>query len=290
MNGYSMSIGEILKENKRKISFEVFPPKKKENLNQVKELVNNLSVFKPAFIGCTYGAGGGTSEFTLEISKEIMKLDIPALSHITCVNSTIEEINTNLENLDTAGIRNLLALRGDILDKDFVSDLPYAKYLIKTIKEIYPQDCVGGACYPEKHPDSYLINDDLYYLKQKEEAGCEFFLSQMVFDNDIFYRFLSRARSFGITIPIVPGIMPISSKAQFERSIKLSSSSVPRDLLTMIDKFGDEKNALEEIGIIYASKQIMEFYSNDIYNVHLFTMNKFSVVEEIFRNVGILID
>ena len=287
-----MKISEIVNDNKPSISFEVFPPKTDSAFESVKSAVDEIAALKPAFMSVTYGAGGGTSKYTLDIAKEIKeKYDVPSLAHLTCVSSYKETVKQRIEDIKKAGIENVLALRGDI-PEDMINsdrskwDYHYAYELVKELKTSAPELCVGGACYPEVHPDSMNKKSDIEHLKEKANAGCEFFTTQMFFDNNLLYNFMYRIREAGINTPIVAGIMPITSANQVERAIKLSGSFMPQRFISLVDKFGNDPKAMMQAGIAYATDQIIDLFANSITNVHVYSMNKPEIARRIMNNLS----
>ena len=287
-----MKISEIVNDNKPSISFEVFPPKTDSAFESVKSAVDEIAALKPAFMSVTYGAGGGTSKYTLDIAKEIKeKYDVPSLAHLTCVSSSKETVKQRIEDIKKTGIENVLALRGDI-PEDMINtdrskwDYHYAYELVKELKTSAPELCVGGACYPEVHPDSMNKKSDIEHLKEKANAGCEFFTTQMFFDNNLLYNFMYRIREAGINTPIVAGIMPITSANQVERAIKLSGSFMPQRFISLVDKFGNNPKAMMQAGIAYATDQIIDLFANNITNVHVYSMNKPEIARRIMNNLS----
>ena len=240
----------------------------------------------------TYGAGGGTSKYTLDIAKNIKELyGVPTLAHLTCVSSTRETVRSKIEQIKTAGISNVMALRGDIPagfeDADRSGwDYKHAVELVRELKECNSDFCIGGACYPEIHPESADSREDIKYLKEKVDAGCDFLTTQMFFDNNLLYSFLYKIREAGITVPVIPGIMPITNANQIERAIKLSGSFMPRRFNSLVDKFGSDPDAMMQAGIAYATDQIIDLYANGITNVHVYSMNKPEVAMKIQSNLS----
>lgn len=290
-----MKISEILRGNKASLSFEVFPPKTDSAFESVKNAVSEIASLKPAFMSVTYGAGGGTSKYTLDMAKEIKEVyGVPTLAHLTCVSSSRETVNNRISDFRDAGIENILALRGDIPenmlnDDRSMWDFNHATDLIDVIKKSDCNFCIGGACYPEVHPESVNKDDDIKHLKEKVESGCEFFTTQMFFDNNLLYNFLYRIREAGITVPVVAGIMPITNAKQVERAVKLSGSFMPQRFKSLVDRFGSDPKAMMQAGIAYATDQIIDLYANNITNVHVYTMNKPEVARKIQDNLsGIL--
>ena len=289
-----MKISELLKQDGYRLSFEVFPPKRDSGLESVRYATEAIAKLRPSFVSVTYGAGGGTSEFTLDIAKNIKeKTGVPVLAHITCVSSNRAKVAAYIERLKYAGIENVMALRGDLTPEMEGQDRSgwdyrYAYQLVEELKAA-GDFCIGGACYPEVHPESASRVEDVRHLKQKVEAGCDFLTSQMFFDNDLFYSFLYRVRDIGIDVPVIPGIMPITNANQVEKALKLSGSHMPIRFLSLVDRFGSNAAAMEQAGIIYASEQIIDLYANGIRNVHVYTMNKPAVAEGILRSVSAIL-
>ncbi|MCI5568828.1 MAG: methylenetetrahydrofolate reductase [NAD(P)H] [Lachnospiraceae bacterium] len=291
-----MKISELLKQDKRRISFEVFPPKTSTSFDNVMSAAKQIAALKPAFVSITYGAGGGTSRYTLDIAKSIQDdMQVPALAHLTCVSSSRETIHERINDIKTSGISNVLALRGDLTPEmeagGLVSrDYHHATDLIKELKAADPSFCIGGACYPEVHPESPNQAEDIKHIKEKVDAGCEFLTTQMFFDNNLFYNFLYKIREAGITVPIIPGIMPITRANQVERAIKLSGSFMPQRFKSIVDRFGDDPEAMKQAGIAYATDQIIDLYANGIKLVHIYSMNKPDVAEKITDNLSNIIN
>ena len=274
------------------LSFEVFPPKTDDAFDSVEQAVHEIAALKPAFMSVTYGAGGGTSKYTLEISKRIKKdHGVPTLAHLTCVSSTKASVHARIQDMKEAGIENVMALRGDIpagreREDRSAWDYRYAVDLIRDLKESGADFCIGGACYPEIHPESSNQKEDIRRLKEKVDAGCEFLTTQMFFDNNLLYNFLYKIREAGITVPVVAGIMPITNANQVERAIKLSGSFMPQRFKTIVDKFGHDPAAMKQAGIAYATDQIIDLFANNITNVHVYSMNKPDVARTIQSNLS----
>ena len=288
----NMKISEILKSKSVTISMEVFPPKSDVKLESVRETVREISRLNPAFVSCTYGAGGGTSRYTVEISKDIMEEGVTSMAHLTCVSSTKDSVHAQIGRIREAGIENILALRGDIpVGMDFPGDRYYhhAIQLVEQIRIEYPGACIGGACYPEKHPEAASKDEDIRHIKEKVDAGCDFLTTQMFFDNSIYYNYLYRLREAGVRVPILAGIMPVTSRRQMERSIQLSGCVIPPELTALADRFGDSPAAMQQAGILYASHQIIDLIANGCGHIHVYTMNKPEVAAGILNNLkGIL--
>lgn len=287
-----MRIIDILNRNEMSLSFEVFPPKLETSFDNVLDAAGKIASLKPSFMSVTYGAGGGTSEYTLRLSKEIeQKYNVPMLAHLTCISSDKDTVHERISALRDNGVRNIMALRGDIpqdrADSDRSDwDYHYAVELVQEIKSIYPDCCIGAACYPEIHPESRNQRDDLMHLKEKVDAGVDFLTTQMVFDNNLFFNFLYKIRDMGITVPVLPGIMPITRANQVERAIKLSGSYMPVRFRTIVDRFGTDDEAMKQAGIAYATDQIIDLYANGITNVHVYSMNKPEVAKGINDNLS----
>ncbi len=287
-----MKISELLKKDKLSVSFEVFPPKTDSAFETVKTATEEIAKLKPSFMSVTYGAGGGTSQYTLDIAKNIKEhYGVPTLAHLTCVSSTKETVQKKINDIKNAGIENIMALRGDLtpeLEKSDKTkwDYRYAIELIRDIKAIDENFCVGAACYPEIHPESDDQKQDIIHLKEKVSAGCSFLTTQMFFDNNLLYNFLYKIREAGITVPVIPGVMPITNANQVERAIKLSGSFMPQRFKSLIDKFGHSPEAMKQAGIAYATDQIIDLFANGIKNVHVYSMNKPDVAEKIQSNLS----
>ena len=274
------------------MSFEVFPPKTESGFESVKSATEEIAKLNPSFMSVTYGAGGGTSKYTLDIAKNIKEIyGVPTLAHLTCVSSTKQTVKDKIEQIKAAGITNIMALRGDIpkgMENADRSewDYKYAVELVRELKAYNPDFCIGGACYPEIHPESVNQRDDILHLKEKVDAGCDFLTTQMFFDNNLLYNFLYKIREQGITVPIIPGIMPITNANQVERAVKLSGSFMPQRFKSLVDKFGSDPDAMKQAGIAYATDQIIDLYANGITNVHVYSMNKPDVAEKILSNLS----
>ena len=287
-----MKITELLSKNILTLSFEVFPPKTESSFDSVKTATEEIAKLTPAFMSVTYGAGGGTSRYTLEIAKNIKeRYGVPTLAHLTCVSSTKETVRQRIADIKAAGIGNIMALRGDIPEEQKATDRSlwdyrYAVDLVREIKAEDPEFCVGGACYPEIHPESRDQNEDIKHLREKVDAGCDFLTTQMFFDNNLLYNFLYKIREAGITVPVIPGIMPITGANQVERAIALSGSFVPQRFKSLVDKFGNTPAAMKQAGIAYATDQIIDLFANGIKCVHVYSMNKPDVAEKIQSNLS----
>lgn len=287
-----MKIVDIIKQEQMSLSFEVFPPKKESSFESVRIATEEIAALKPSFMSVTYGAGGGISNYTLAVAKNIKeKYNVPMLAHLTCVSSDKETVKAKINDLKANGITNIMALRGDLtpeLEKTDRSrwDYRYAVELVRQLREDDTDFCIGAACYPEVHPESASQRLDIKYLKEKVDAGVDFLTTQMVFDNNLFFNFLYKIREAGIMVPVLPGIMPITNANQVERAIKLSGAFMPQRFRAMVDKFGSDPAAMKQAGIAYATDQIIDLYANGITNVHIYSMNKPDVAEGIKNNLS----
>ena len=288
-----MKISEILNSKKVTISFEIFPPKKQEAFDSVKKTALSLSSLKPDFISITYGAGGSTQTNTSDLAQTVENSGTASLAHLTCVRSTKEQLLQTIQTLKQKNINNVLALRED-LPKDafegenlFPSGFFHASDLVPLLKQ--NGFCVGGACYPEGHPESSNRDTDIENLKHKVEAGVDFLTTQMIFDNDMLYSFLYRLQSAGIHVPVLAGIMPITNANQVSKMVDLSNAYIPRKLLSFCDRFRHDSEAMKQAGIAYATDQIIDLISNGIRGIHIYTMNKPEIAESIVKNVDSII-
>lgn len=285
-----MKITEILHGKKAVLSFEVFPPKTGDAFEGVVNAVDRIAALRPDFMSVTYGAGGGTSEYSVAIAEHMKnELGVTPLAHLSCISSNRADVHEKLLRLKDAGIENILALRGDI-PKDFAGNLDYtyASQLVEDIKS-YGGYCVGGACYPEGHPESATLFSDIDNLKIKVDAGCDFLTSQMFFDNDVFYSFLSKIRDAGIYVPVIAGIMPVTNAKQIKRMMILSGCSLSTRFKRIIDRFGDNPAAMTQAGIAYATEQIIDLYANGVRAVHVYSMNKPQVAAAVRANLSCIV-
>lgn len=288
-----MQIKDIFARKKLTLSFEVFPPKQQASVGPLSEKIKALAALKPDFISVTCGAGGSTKDQTLEVSKMVADNGAASLTHLTCVNSSKEKIVQTMQELKAAGIKNVLALRGDIPQGMTEEEATRGGYKhADELTAVLKQEgfCVGGACYPEGHPESANRMEDIELLKKKVDAGADFLTTQMFFDNDMLYSFLYRLESAGIHLPVLAGIMPITAVTQIPKMIKLSNAFIPRKLLAICDRFGDSPEALRQAGIAYATDQIIDLISNGIRGVHIYTMNKPEIAQAIYENVNDIIN
>ena len=284
-----MKIKELLNSGKVTISCEIFPPKVDADFEKVEHAAKEIAALSPAYMSVTYGASGGTSSHTVEIASKVQnEWGVTALAHLTCASSTKEKVADVIEDLKAHGIENILALRGDI-PKDASFPLPnqyhYASELIREIRE-KGDFCVGGACYPEGHVECEHMADDIGYLKEKVEAGCDFLTTQMFFDNNVYYNFLYRILQQDIRVPVIAGIMPVTNGKQIKRITELSGTSLPARFRAIVDKFGDNPKAMKQAGIAYATEQIIDLIANGVTAVHIYTMNKPDVAGSILKNLS----
>ncbi|MBR7100123.1 MAG: methylenetetrahydrofolate reductase [Clostridia bacterium] len=288
-----MKISELLAKNTPTLSFEVFPPKSDATLESVELATQAIAECKPDFMSVTYGAGGSTSKYTLEIARNLLhKSGVTPLAHLTCVDSTKENIFKRLDEFSAAGIENIMALRGDIPKEPRLpqSDWAYshANELMQAIKA-HGDFCVGGACYPETHPESISRREDIAYLKEKVNCGCDFLTTQMFFDNNILFNFLYQLRESGVNVPVVAGIMPVTNASQIKRIMQISGTNLPQRFKAILDRFGDNPKAMTQAGVAYATDQIIDLYANGVNHVHLYTMNKPEVALKIMDNLSIIL-
>jgi methylenetetrahydrofolate reductase (NADPH) len=288
-----MKIKQILDTKKVTLSFEIFPPKKQDNLSSVIETAEKLSSLKPDFMSITYGAGGSTQGNTTDLAVKINSSGTNALAHLTCIGSSQDKIRREIKSMKERGIENILALRGDIpqgLTKEeaVIPGLEHASDLVKILKQ--ENFCVGGACYPEGHPESANREDDIENTKFKVDAGVDFLTTQMFFDNNMLYSYMYRLQSKGIHVPVIAGIMPITNASQVNKMIRLSNAFVPQKLLSICDKFYNDEEAMKQAGIAYATDQIIDLISNGIKGIHIYTMNKPWVAESILKNIDSIVE
>ncbi len=271
-----MKISDLLGKGQPTLSFEVFPPKTSDGYSSVEQAARKIASLRPDFMSVTYGAGGGTSEFTLRLSREIQtQNEVPVLSHLTCVSSTKETVRERIRDYKENGIENIMALRGDIPEGGRIADdFHYASELIREVRELYPECCIGGACYPDGHPESANKKEDILHLREKTDAGLSFLTTQMFFDNNVLYNFLYRIREAGIRVPVVAGIMPITNAKQIRRTLALSGTVLPDHFKAILDRFSDTPAAMMQAGIIYASEQIIDLLANGVDHIHVYSMNK----------------
>jgi len=284
-----MKLNQIIAGGKPSLSFEVFPPKNTDSYENIRAAAESVAALSPSYISVTYGAGGGTSAYTVSIAAGIQeKYGVPALAHLSCIHSTRESVRRQLDAMRAAGIENILALRGDLVPGTTVEDswhYHYASELVREIRE-YGGFCIGGACYPEGHTESPNQAEDILHLKEKVDAGCEFLTTQMFFDNNVYYNFLYKIREHGIQIPVVAGIMPVTNAKQIRRIVALSGTALPQRFRYILDRFGSDPKAMKQAGIAYATEQIVDLYANGVQAVHIYSMNDATVAGKIQENLS----
>lgn len=282
-----MQIAALFQNNRPVLSFEVFPPKKTSPIDTIYKTLDNLKDLKPDFMSVTYGAGGNAGDTTTaDIATEILhKYKILPLAHLTCVNYSKQEISQILDSLKAKGIKNILALRGDINpDTPPKKEFSYASELVDYIRD-KGDFYISAACYPEGHVDAENIDKDIEHLKLKVDAGAQHLISQLFFDNNHFYSFIDKARKAGITAPIQAGIMPVINKSQIERMVTLCGASLPPKFTKMMQRFEHSPEAIKEAGIAYAVDQIVDLLSQGVDGIHLYTMNNPYVARRISESI-----
>ena len=297
-----MRICDIIHSGRPSVSFEIFPPKRPEPslfndaeaaaaMERTKEVVRKIAAERPAFISVTYGAAGGTTGAnTATIAQFVQdECHVPALAHLTCITSSRDRIADEIASFRKKGIENILCLRGDWppnVSEDVrrkTRDFSHATDLVRALR---PSNfCLGGACYPERHPECAHIDEDIAHLKEKVNAGLDFLTTQMFFDNNVYFHSLARLRSAGITIPVLAGIMPVTNGKQIARICALSGTSLPPRFRAIVDRFGDNPTAMMDAGVAYATEQIIDLFANGVNNVHVYTMNKPEIAIRIMLNL-----
>ena len=297
-----MRISEIIATSKPSVSFEIFPPKRQEPtlfddgaaataMERTKDVVRQISAAKPSFISVTYGAAGGTTGAnTAKIAQFVQdECGIPALAHLTCLTSSRDRIADEIRSFREKGIENILCLRGDwppsVAEESRrkTRDFSHALDLVRALR---PSNfCLGGACYPERHPECAHIDEDIAYLKEKVDAGLDFLTTQMFFDNNVYFHYLARLRDAGITIPVLAGIMPVTNGHQIARICQLSGTSLPPRFRAIVDRFGESPAAMMDAGVAYATEQIVDLFANGVSHMHVYTMNKPEIALRIMRNL-----
>lgn len=289
---HNKKIIEILNDGRIHLSCELFPPKQGAELQNSLEIVNRIAAVKPSYMSVTYGAGGSTVGYSAALAKEVQDNGLPALAHLTCVKADEVKITEVLQQLQGHGVNNILALRGDIpadMQGDHQGSFAHASDLMRFIKE-QGDFCVGGAAYPEGHPESGSLEQDIENTKYKVEAGVDFLVTQMFFDNTILYNYMFRLLRAGINVPVVPGIMPVTNAKQIIRICQLSGTKLPPQFRAMVEKFADKPEALKQAGIAYATGQIIDLISNGFDNVHIYTMNKPEIFKGIMDNLSEIVN
>ena len=288
-----MRINDIIENRKYSVSFEVFPPKTEDKMESVVTAARAIADLRPAFMSVTYGAGGGTSDYTAEVARQLQEEQgVPVMAHLTCITSDKETVDRQLMLLKQKGIQNILALRGD-LPEGFQTNsrnFKHAIELVREIKEFDKEFCIAGACYPETHPEAQTQQEDIRYLKEKVEAGMDFLITQMFFDNAAFYSYMYQLREAGIMVPVHPGIMPIVNAVQMKRTLKLSGSQLPQRFRRILDTFGSDPAAMRQAGIAYATDQIIDLFANGFRTVHVYSMNNPAVAGAIMDNLSQILE
>ncbi len=282
-----MKLTEFFQKEALTLSFEVFPPKTDASFASVVYATEQIAALRPDFMSVTYGAGGSNSKATIEVAENLLRrYGVPVTAHLTCVGESERSIDEKLTQMQQAGIENIMALRGDLPEGavDEMRHFSHASDLIRHIRE-KGSFCIGGACYPEVHPESSNQKEDLRFLREKVEAGCDYLVTQMFFDNNIFYNFLYKAREAGITVPVLPGVMPITRANQIKRAVQLSGTNVPARFRQIVDVFGERPEAMKQAGIAYATEQIVDLLANGVRHIHVYSMNKPDVAAAIQRNI-----
>ena len=287
-----MKIIDILKNKRVTLSFEVFPPKTADAVPTALAAAEAIAALHPDFMSVTYGAGGGTSDFTVHIASAVKKTyGVDVMPHLTCLSSTKEKVAETLQAYKDAGFETIMALRGDVpADGTRKNDFEHATDLMNQIKSFDSSMALGGACYPEGHPESPSLAADIENIRRKVDAGAQFLSTQMFFDNSLFYSYLNRLHAAGINVPVLAGIMPITNKRILTRSLAMSGTAVPARYLAMVDAYGDSPEAIKQAGIAYATEQILDLYANGVRNVHVFAMNKPDVAKAVFENIRPVLD
>lgn len=287
-----MKIIDILKNKRVTLSFEVFPPKTADAVPTALAAAEAIAALHPDFMSVTYGAGGGTSDFTVHIASAVKKTyGVEVMPHLTCLSSTKEKVTETLQDYKEAGFETIMALRGDVpADGTKKNDFEHATDLMKQIKSFDSSMALGGACYPEGHPESPSLAADIENIRSKVDAGAQFLSTQMFFDNSLFYSYLNRLHAVGIDVPVLAGIMPITNKRILTRSLAMSGTAVPARYIAMVDAYGDSPEAMKQAGIAYATEQILDLYANGVRNVHVFAMNKPDVAKAVFENIRPVLD
>lgn len=282
-----MKITELLKDDKPCISCELFPPKAGSELQNALKIVDKIAEIKPHFMSVTYGAGGTSAGQTVAIAKAVEEHNIPALAHLTCIDATGDGIESMLGKFRDNGIQNVLVLRGDAVT-DKPREFMHASDLMRKISAS-GDFCIGGACYPEGHPEAGSLDKDIENTKKKIDAGCEFLVAQMCFDNNIMYNYMYRLLRNGIDVPVVAGIMPVTNAKQINRICELSGTKLPPHYRAIVERFADDPQALMQAGIAYALGQIIDLIANGFKNIHVYTMNKPEVIGGIMKNLSEII-
>ena len=284
-----MKIRHILQQDKPILSFEVFPPKSTSPAPEsILHAVEEIAALQPPFMSVTCGAGGTTVGSTNAIAGHIQNdLGVPAVAHLTCVGTKRETVRQQLTEIRELGIENIFALRGDLPDGTAASDFDFrhASDLVREIRA-FGDFCIGCAAYPEGHPESPSQKEDIRFLAEKVDAGCDFITTQMFFDNNILYNFLYKVRDAGIRVPVIAGIMPVTNEKQIDRIVQLGGNMVPPRFLRIVDRYGSDPAAMQQAGIAFATEQIVDLFANGVNAVHVYSMNKPAVAKAILQNLS----
>jgi len=286
-----MKLSALFAQKRPTLSFECFPPKTGDAYEQTFEAASQIASLQPDYMSVTYGAGGSTSAYSIALSAQLQDTHhIPLLAHLTCVNSSAASIHALLDDMKARGIENILALRGDMPKDATPGEWTYrhASELMTAIRQ-HGDFCIGGACYPETHTESATQAEDIRYLKEKVDCGCEFLTTQMFFDNNLLYNFMYKIREAGILVPIVVGIMPVTQAQQLGRIVSLSGTQVPQRFRAIVDHFGTNPEGMKQAGIAYATEQIIDLLANGIKHIHVYSMNKPDVAAAIQKNLSAIL-
>lgn len=286
-----MKLTELLQSNRPTVSCELFPPKPGTALLDASSVVRRMAALHPAYMSvtCSAGGSGNGGATTADMANEVQNINgITALAHLTCVAATRDEVRASLEDLKKLGIENILALRGDLPRNGTFPHPDGYRHASELMEEIraFGGFCIGGACYPEGHPGSATLYEDIENLKYKMDAGCEFLTTQMFFDNNELYSYLYKLRRAGINLPVTAGIMPVTNASQIKRIMSLSGSQLPARFRAIIDRFADNPAAVKQAGIAYATEQIIDLLANGVDHVHIYTMNKPEIAGSIMANLS----
>ena len=287
-----MKIIDIISGKHPSLSFEVFPPKNEVTYESILGATLEIAELRPGYMSVTYGAGGSTDRYTADIAERIRSKGVTPLAHLSCISATREGVREMLDTLKAKGVENILALRGDMpegMDSTSPREYRYASDLMEQIRD-YGGFCIGGACYPESHPESESGEKDIEALRIKVSSGCEFLTTQMFFDNNVVYNFMYRLMRKGVDVPVVPGIMPVTNARQIKRIAAISGSALPQRFLRLIDRYGDKPEAMKQAGIAYATEQVIDLYANGFNAVHIYSMNRPDIARAIKSNISSIID
>jgi len=286
-----MNIAQMLSGSGVHLSCEVFPPKEFARVEEARAAVRGIAALAPAYVSVTYGAAGKTPQFTRELGQTAQQGGVPALAHLTCINDTVDKIGDVLQELEAAEVTNVLALRGDIPEGATFPTGEHFEHAAQLVAHVKKRGgfCVGAACYPEGHPEAGSRAMDLVYLKAKVDAGVDFLTTQMFFDNATLYNFMYRALRAGIRVPISAGVMPVVNARQIRRIASLSGATLPPRFWSIVDRFGEDPASMRQAGVAYATEQIIDLIANGVNNIHLYTMNRVDVAQDVFHNLGVIL-